>query len=153
MQPVADRQVQPAAAPTRAQIDHFESELRKLPQKEARTEHTFGPGFYARTIWLDAGDTLTGKVHATEHIFILSEGELLVATEDGTAHIKAPYQAVCRAGLKRVGHALTDVRCSNVHITTETDLAKLEAALIIPDEPAAIADQTSKECLPWPGQQ
>lgn len=121
-------------APTREQIAHFEGELRKLPSVEIPTDHTFGPGFYARTIHLPAGTTLTGKVHATEHLFILSRGELLVVTEDGRRHLKAPFQMVCRAGLKRVGHALTDVVCTNVHITTETDLAKLEAELIVPDE-------------------
>ena len=130
---IPNANLQEHAAPTREQILAFESELRKFPQAERLVEHTFGPNFYVRTLHLEAGDTLTGKIHATEHLFILSEGELLVATEDGTAHIKAPYQAVCRPGLKRVGHALTDVVCSNYHITKETDLTKLEAQLIIPE--------------------
>lgn len=126
----ADIQVSP---PSREKILAFEAELRKFPQAERHVEHTFGPHFYVRTLFLEAGDVLTGKVHATEHLFILSKGELLVATEDGVAHLKAPHQAVCRPGLKRVGHALTDVVCSNYHITNETDLAKLEAELIVPD--------------------
>lgn len=121
-----------AGGVTREKIQRLEDDLRKGPTVDAdtRTDHTFGPGFYARTLRLLAGETLTGKAHATEHIFILSEGELLVATEDGRMHIKAPYQAVCRPGLKRAGYALTDVVCTNVHITAETDLVKLEAALI-----------------------
>lgn len=119
---------------SRADIRRLEDEIRRLPQYEVPTDHTFGPGFYARTISLPAGATLVGKVHATEHIFILSRGELLVSTEDGGAqHLKAPFQAVCRAGLKRAGHALTDVVCTNVHITTETDLDRLEAQLIEPE--------------------
>jgi hypothetical protein len=122
-----------AAGAKRAQIQQLEDEIRKLPQFEVPTEHTFGPSFYVRTIRLPAGATLTGKVHATEHVFLLSQGELLVVTEDGQQHIKAPCQMVCRPGLKRAGHALTDVVCSNLHITTETDLAKLEAELISPD--------------------
>lgn len=120
-------------APSRAQINDFEAELRKLPQVEITVKNTFGPGFYARTIMLPAGTTLTGKVHATEHIFIVSKGELLLATEEGRRHVKAPYQVVCRPGLKRVGYAVTEVECTNVHITDETDLAKLEAMLIVPD--------------------
>lgn len=130
---IGSNQLQNGAKPTREQIYRLEAELRALPQADVPTDHTFGPGFYARTIHLKAGTTLTGKVHATEHIFIVSAGELLVATEDGQAHIKAPFQMVCRPGLKRAGHALTDVICTNVHITTETDLDKLEAELIIPD--------------------
>lgn len=117
----------------RASIDHFESILRTMPQVEVPTEHTFGPGFYARTIHLKAGTTLTGKVHATEHIFILSKGELLVATEDGEQHLVAPVQVVCRPGLKRAGHAITDVVCTNIHITEKTDLLELEQDLIISD--------------------
>lgn len=126
-------QLPQAIAPTREQIQKLESAMRHMPQIDIPTDHTFGPGFYCRTIRIPAGVTLTGKVHATEHIFMLVEGELLVATEDGTAHLKAPAQMVCRPGLKRVGHALTDVVCTNVHITPERDLAKLEAALIVPD--------------------
>jgi len=130
------------SAPTRQQISALEQELRKFPPAQIETEHTFGPGFYARTIHLEAGTVLTGKVHATEHIFILSKGELLVVTEDGRQHLKAPCQFVCRPGLKRAGYALTDVVCTNVHITDETDLEKLEAQLIEPEEtllPAADA--------------
>lgn len=120
-------------AAKRQQIDRLEAEMRRMPQIEIPTTHTFGPGFYARTIVIPAGATLTGKVHATEHIFIVSRGELLVVTEDGERHIKAPFQMVCRAGMKRAGHALTEVECTNVHITTETDLEQLEAALILPE--------------------
>lgn len=120
---------------TRQHIERLEDELRKgeTVDADSRTEHVYGPGFYARTLRLKAGETLTGKVHATEHIFMLTQGSLLVATEDGAMRIDAPYQAVCRPGLKRAGHALTDVVCVNVHITTETDLVRLEAALIAPE--------------------
>jgi hypothetical protein len=122
-------------APTLEAIQRLENVLRQGPTIDAdsRTVHTFGPGFYARTLHLKAGETLTGKVHSTEHIFILSQGELLVATEDGKARLKAPYQSVSRPGLKRAGYAVTDVVVTNVHITAETDLAKLELELIAPD--------------------
>lgn len=140
MQLVADQIHALTSAPTRQQISALEQELRKFPAAEIRTENTFGPGFYARTIHLPADTVLTGKVHATEHIFVLSKGELLVVTEDGRQHLKAPCQFVCRPGLKRAGYALTDVVCTNVHITTETDLEKLEALLIEPEQPLLQAD-------------
>jgi len=123
-------------APAAAAIQRLEDVL-MVGEKidiDSRTDHTFGPGFYARTLRLKAGETLTGKIHATEHIFILSEGELLVATEDGKARLKAPYQSVSRPGLKRAGYAVTDVVVTNVHITTETDLEKLELELIAPEQ-------------------
>lgn len=126
--------------PTGEQIRNFESMLRELPQLAIEPQHTFGPGFYARTINVPAGAVITGKVHATEHLFLLSAGEMLLVTEDGRQHVKAPFQCVARAGMKRIGHAVTDCVCTNVHITTETDLARLESALIVPEAiPAPLA--------------
>lgn len=132
------RQPQPVEAfrpITRKHIERLEDELRKgeTVDVESRTGHLFGPGFYVRTLTLKAGETLTGKVHSTEHIFMLTQGSILVATEDGALRLDAPYQVVCRPGLKRAGHALTDCICVNVHITTETDMARLESALIEPE--------------------
>jgi hypothetical protein len=123
--------------PTGAQIRRLEALMREQPQLAIEPLHTHGPGFYARTIRVPAGATITGKVHATEHLFILSEGTLLIVTEDGRQEVTAPFQCVARAGMKRVGHAITDVVCTNIHITTETDLAKLEADLIVPEALAA----------------
>jgi quercetin dioxygenase-like cupin family protein len=131
-------------APTRRQMQAFEAELYKLPQAEVPTEHTFGPGFYARTITLEAGTLLTGKVHSTEHIFIVSKGDITLVTEDGRKRVQAPYQAVCRPGTKRAGYAHAETVCTNVHITTETDLARLEAALI---EPEALPAPEEAEAL------
>lgn len=128
------------STPTGAQIRRFESMLRELPQLDIKTQHTFGPGFYARTIDVPAGAVITGKVHATEHVFMLSQGEMFLATEDGRQHVKAPFQCVARPGMKRVGHAITDCVCTNVHITAETDLVRLEAQLIAPEAIPAPAD-------------
>ena len=36
--------------PTRAQIDRLQAEMLRMPQVDIPTVHTFGPGFYARTI-------------------------------------------------------------------------------------------------------
>lgn len=122
-----------AATSPRERIDRLEARMRQMPAVSIPVENTFGPGFYARTIRIKAGTTLVGKVHATEHVFIISEGSIALATEDGERVVHAPYQAIARPGLKRVGHAITDVVCTNVHITDETDLAKLEAMLIAPE--------------------
>lgn len=119
-----------SAQDRRAAIDSLQASLQRLPQIEVPTDHTFGPGFYARTIHLKAGDELVGLVHTTEHLFILSAGELLVVTEDGGDHLRAPFQAVCRPGLKRAGKALTDCTVTNIHITPERDLDKLRLALV-----------------------
>lgn len=134
------------AVVAREKIDRLEAELRAMPQAEVPTEHTFGPGFYARTITLQPDTVLTGRVHTTEHIFIVSKGDLTVVTEEGRKRVQAPYQAICRAGLKRAGYAHTEVVCTNIHITEETDLLRLEAALVEPDH-AALEAQGETPCL------
>lgn len=116
--------------PTRADIERLERDMLAMPQIEIQTEHSFGPGFYARTITIPAGATVTGKVHKTEHIFMVIKGDITLVTEHGTARVQGPYQCVCAPGTKRAGYAHTDVVCTNIHITDETDLAALELMLI-----------------------
>lgn len=122
-------------APSRAQLMRFEHEIAKLPAAEIPTVHTFPPHLYVRTVHIPAGTICTGKVHATEHIFILSKGSIALVTEEGRKHVQAPFQAVCRPGIKRAVYAHADSICSNVHLnpTNETDLAKLEAIFIEPE--------------------
>ena len=107
--------------------------MRAMPQVDVPVINTFGPGFYARTITVRAGTALVGKVHATEHLFIVSSGTIALVTDEGERVVTAPFQTVAKAGLKRVGYAITDVICTNVHITEETDLARLESILIRPE--------------------
>ncbi len=119
--------------PSREQITRLERELKALPQAEIPTAHTFGPGFYARTITLAPGTVLTGKIHSTEHIFIVSKGDITLVSEEGKRRVQAPFQMVSKPGTKRAGYAHTETVCTNVHITTETDLVRLEAQLIEPE--------------------
>lgn len=121
------------ACPTRAQIDRLEAEIQQLPQAEIATDHTFAPGLYVRTITVPKGVTLTGKVHATDHLFIISRGDMTLVTEHGRQRVQAPFQCIGKAGVKRVGYAHAETVCTNIHITPETDLARLEAELIVPD--------------------
>lgn len=119
--------------PTRAKIDRMESNMRAMPdaQIDIPVEHTFGPGFYARTVTIPADATVVGKVHATEHIFMVIKGDITLVTDGARRRVQAPFQMVCAPGVKRAGHAHTECICTNIHITTETDLEKLEAELII----------------------
>ena len=120
-----------SAESLRSKVDRLEHEMLNLPQIEIPVQHGFGPGFYARTITIPAGATITGKVHATEHIFMVTKGDITLITDDGVLRVQAGYQAVCKPGMKRAGHAHAETVCVNIHITDETDLAKLESDLII----------------------
>lgn len=119
-----------AEAPSREAIERLEHKMRQMPQVEVPVEHTFGPGFYARTITIKEGTTLVGKVHKTEHIFMVVSGDITLVTEEGKKRVQGPYQVVCKPGTKRAGYAHTDTVCTNIHITAETDLTALEQQLI-----------------------
>lgn len=129
-------------APTRAQIVELEHAIRdQLEPVPYETIHTFAPGLYVRTVRMPAGAVATGRVHTTEHVFIVTKGEMTVASENGVQRVGAGFQCVSQPGTKRAVFCHTDVECSNVHITTETDLVKLEAALV---EPAELLEHEAK---------
>lgn len=132
---------QPIQIPHRSNVERLEAEMLALPQIEIPTVHGFGPGFYARSIKIPAGATLTGKVHATEHIFMVTQGDITLITDEGVKRVQAPYQAICKPGMKRAGYAHSETICVNIHITNETDLAFLEAALI-DNTPALAVEET-----------
>lgn len=113
-------------------IMRLESEMARLPQATFETTHHFSHGIYAREIFIPAGSLLTGKIHATDHISIVSRGDISVLTEGGIERIKAPATIVSKAGMKRVGYAHADTVWTTIHGTHETDLKKLEVELIVP---------------------
>lgn len=132
-----------AHTPTREDIDLLEAHMRAMPQVELPLQHGFGHGFYTRALLIPAGTVVTGKVHATEHIFMVTQGDISIVTDEGVVRVQAPYQSIGRPGTKRAVYAHADTVCVNVHITTETDLDKLEAALIV--APALPAPVIAKE--------
>lgn len=118
--------------PTREQIQALEAELAQLPTRihELPVKHHFAPGVYAREMTIPAGVMLTGKTHRTQHLNIVSAGDITVWTEQGMKRIRAPYAFVSYPGTKRVGYAHADTVWTTVHATNETDLEKLEAEMI-----------------------
>ena len=110
------------------------------PQVEIEPTHYFADGIYAREIVIPAGTLLTGKIHRTRHLNIVSKGKIAVVTEDGQKIIEAPCTFVAEAGTKRVGFALEDTVWTTIHASKETDLEKLETELIAPSFEALEAD-------------
>lgn len=102
-------------------------------QIEFPTTHYFGPGVYMRQIFIPKGATLTGKIHKTEHLNILSQGVLQVMTEDGIKTLTASTVIKSQPGIKRAGHALEDSVWITVHSnpTEERDISKLEEMLVV----------------------
>lgn len=133
--------------PSREQINQLEVAIKQHPQIEVPVVHYFANGVYAREITIKAGTLLTGKVHKTEHLNIVSKGEITVWTETGMKRVKAPFTMVSKPGTKRVGFAHEDTVWTTIHGTHETDLVKLEADLI---ESVSI-ESDDKELLAWHG--
>jgi len=120
-------------APTlRDKVLRLEDWLRQFPQLPEDVHHHFAPGVYMRELRIPAGAVLTGKIHRTEHLNILAQGEISVLTEHGVRRLAAPCVIKSSPGIKRAGYAHTDVVWICVHPTTTTDLDKLEAELIAP---------------------
>ena len=69
----------PPALDLRAKIDRLEALMRSEPQVEIEPVHYFAHGLYAREITIKAGTLLTGKVHRTEHLNIVSKGRIAVS--------------------------------------------------------------------------
>jgi hypothetical protein len=133
-----------ASLPTREQIERLEAQMRMMEQLPIEPVHHFADGLYAREITIPAGTILTGKVHSTEHLNIVSQGRIAVWTEDGMKIVASPCTLISRPGTKRVGFALEDTVWTTIHANPEnlTDLAALELALIDNAQPALTTENT-----------
>lgn len=115
-------------------VDELEGRMHaEFPAVEIEPVHYFADGLYAREITIPAGTLLTGKIHKTRHLNVVSAGEISVWTEgEPVRRIRAPFTFVAEPGTRRVGFAHEDTVWTTIHSTPETDLAALEAALIEP---------------------
>lgn len=93
-------------------------------------KHTFAGGMYIREIFLPKNMLFVTKIHKKEHPFFLQKGKVSVLTEDGIVHFKAPYNGVTKAGTQRLIITHEDTVWITVHVTKETDLAKIEDEVI-----------------------
>lgn len=116
----------------REKVLRLEEALKEFEQLPQDVHHHFAPGVYLRELRIPAGAVLTGKIHRTEHLNILAQGEISVMTEHGVQRLTAPCVIKSSPGIKRAGFAHSDVVWICVHPTTETDLHKLEEQLIAP---------------------
>lgn len=95
--------------------------------------HHFAPGMYAREMFIPKGTVIVGKMHRHAHLSSVTKGRILVATEHGNREVSAPAVFVSEAGVKRAGYALEDTIWVTYHATEGTDLAEIEAELIVPE--------------------
>ena len=116
-----------AAMPER--VRRLEAEMLTLAQVDCPVRHYFAPGLYAREITIPAGTVLTGAVHKTENLAVLSAGRLLLVTDAGTVEVCAPHTLTVKPGQTNAALALEDAVWTNFFATTETDPDKLVGIL------------------------
>jgi hypothetical protein len=126
----------------RGDILSLEGAVRDLPQYTGEVIHHFAPGLYARELRAAKDSLVVGKLHKHAHFNTLLEGECSVATEFGDERIVAPAIWVSEPGTKRAIYCHTDIRWVTYHPTEETDLDKIEEAVIAPDYNHLLGDGT-----------
>jgi hypothetical protein len=126
--------IQPLVA--REKIVTLETEMKEfnrvhgLPEPDCPLTHHFAPGAYGREIFLPKDSLVVGKIYKHAHLNMIMQGHVSVATEDGVQVYHAPIVMVSKPGTKRVVYAHEDTIWVTVHLTQETDLAKIEDEII-----------------------
>jgi len=97
--------------------------------------HEFTDGIYIREMFLPTGTYISGEIHKFEHFVELLEGEIIVLTEDGYKHLKAPLRFKSKPGVKRVAYVVSDCKWATIHQNRDniTDLKKLKEHHIAKD--------------------
>ena len=103
--------------------------------------HYFSKNVYAREMNMIKGSIIVGKIHKFENLCILSKGKALVISHEGKKIVEAPCTFVASPGAKRIIVALEDLTWTNVHGTSETDLAKIEEEFIAKDFNEVLTNQ------------
>ena len=109
----------------REKVEQLEHLMQAYDPAILPIKHHFADGIYAREMFMPAGAILTGAVHKTNHMCILSKGHVRVASEDGPIDLIAPATIIAPLGTKRAIYALEDSVWTNIHATNETDLDKI----------------------------
>ena len=110
-----------------------------LPEMELPIKHYFGDGVYVREMTAPEGALIVGHMHAKAHVFMLLQGSLTIASEDGVMDCTAPCTFSSKAGTKRVIFAHEDSVLSTAHPNPKnsTSEAELKEELIVPREKMA----------------
>lgn len=113
-----------------AEVLKLQETMKNMEQIEPHVDHFFSDGVYGRLCVIEAGDTVIGKTHKTNHLSILLEGTATISSKYGTATYKAPHIIYAFAGDKRAVAAHTRVKYFTIHVTEETDLEQIMRATV-----------------------
>jgi len=112
-------------------LDRVEAQMHEIGCTEFETSGFLVNGLYVRTILIPAGSYLISKWHKTSHPFILSAGEIIIYTQEGERHLKAPFIDITMAGTRRFAKAVTDCLWTCIHRTDKTTEEEIEDEVIM----------------------
>lgn len=117
-------------------VDALQNALMAMPSLHVKQHvlHHFAPGVYARQWFSHAGEVTVGKIHRKHTLNILACGKVMVvnaADDKDKVIITAPYVWLSPPGSRRAVLTLEDCSWITIHVTTETDLEKIEAEFIM----------------------
>jgi len=124
-----------ALAKGRQDILNLEEAMRGLDSYEegdgpCKITHYFAPGIYAREMRMPANCLITGKIHKTSHLNMLSQGRVTVSNKGSSVTYEAPHTFVSPVGTKRAIYAHEDSTWTTIHPTDLEDPEEIEAEII-----------------------
>ena len=95
--------------------------------------HHFAGGVYGRELFIPANTMIVSKIHRAKTLNIIAQGVISVISEQGIHTYQAPHVFVSEPFTKRVVISHEDTLWVTAHGTYETDLLKVEDAVIAKD--------------------
>ena len=118
----------------RADILNLEGSMLDMGAEEGngpcKITHYFAPGVYAREMWMPKDCLITGKIHMTEHLNILSQGKVSVSNQGNSILMEAPHTFVSPIGTKRAIYAHEDSTWTTIHATDLKTPEEIESEII-----------------------
>lgn len=112
-----------------------------MPQVDSPVKHHFSKGVYAREILMSKNTLVVGKIHKTRHLNIISQGHCTVVTPARKIEVIAPYTFESVAGEQKVVLMHEDTVWTTIHLTEETDVAKIEKECIAEEYDESLVNQ------------
>lgn len=113
-----------------ANIASVISIVQQLPQVKCKVNHHFSGGVYVREMLIPKGTIAIGKIHKTDHLNIVTMGEMLLCTALRKLHITAPYTFETKAGEQKIACALQDTVIVNTIRTDSLNPEEIESEVV-----------------------
>jgi hypothetical protein len=123
-----------------ADIERLEARLLNMEQVDCPLVHRFTDGAYLREITMPAGMFIIGQKHRTRHFNVVLSGKAVVMMDGIVRPVTAPDIFESDPGVRKVLYIVEEMRWATLHVTPETDMAKLEE-LLIEKSPAFLAHE------------